>query len=228
MTELTDKIRSRGFWDVVIRSAHFEPEQVPYEDLLKVMENAAVRFRGWPVPMVDRREDPLRGEDWIGQDINATVVDHYEAWRFFTSGQFNHLRGISADWRPHQDAPVPVGLTSVIEVWEILYYLTEVFELAARLTLAGAADDPIVVEVTLSGLSGRGLVVGQYNRAEFFQPYRTTMPELSRTVTLARDQLIGQARTEAVKMARAFFVRFGWSAPIEQLADHQRELTDRP
>lgn len=228
MSDLAEKIRSKGFWDVVIRPTDFEPERVPYESLLEVIEGAAVRYRGWPVPVVDRREDPLRGEDWIGQDIAATVVDHYEAWRFFTSGQFNHLRGIGADWRPHTEAPVPPGFSSVIEVWEILYYLTEVFELAARLTLAGAAGDSVVVDVTLSGLADRGLVVGQHSRAEFIQPYRTRRNELFRTVTVARDQLIGQAHGEAVKMARWFFVRFGWSPPVEQLADHQRELTDRP
>jgi hypothetical protein len=151
--------------------------------------------------MVDRRYDSLRGEDWVGQDIDATVVDHYEAWRFFTSGQSNQLRGIGADWRPHQEAPVPRGFSSVIEVWEILYYVTEVFELAARLALAGAEGDSVVVDVKLTGLAGRGLVVGQRGRADFVQPYSTTMPELSRTVTLARDQLISRARGEAVDMS---------------------------
>lgn len=228
MTELTDKITSKGFWDVVVRSTDFEAERVPYESLVDTVERAAVRFRGWPVPMVDRRYDPLRGEDWVGQDIDATVVDHYEAWRFFTSGQFNHLRGIGADWRPHQEAPVPRGFSSVIEVWEILYYVTEVFELAARLALAGAEGDSVVVEVKLTGLAGRGLVVGQRGRADFVQPYSTTMPELSRTVTLARDQLIGRARGAAVDMSRWFFVRFGWNPTVEQLAEGQRELTESP
>ena len=91
-------------------------------------------MRGWPVPFVDHRAELLRGDDWTGQDIDAEIVSHYEAWRFFTSGQFNHLRAVSADWRTGQEATaVPVGAHAVIEVWEILYYVTELFELAARL-----------------------------------------------------------------------------------------------
>jgi hypothetical protein len=228
VTELTEKIRSKGFWDVVIRAEDFDPDRVPYDKLLSVLEGAAVRFRGWPVPMVDRRREVLRGQNWIGQDIPATVVQHYEAWRLFTSGQFNHLRGIDADWRPHREAPVPEGFSSVIEVWEILFYVTEVFELAARLTLARAAGNSVVIEVTLRGLRGRALVVGEHNRAEFVRPCFTSAAQLSRTVTLDRDRLIGQAHREAAEMAHWFFVRFGWSPPMDQLADHQRELTERP
>ena len=117
MSAITDKIRSRGYWSVVIRPEVFIADRVKYADLESVLEAATVRFRGWPVPFVDRREPPLRGDDWIGQDIDARVVGHVEAWRFFSSGQFDHLRPISADWREGQERPyVPRGFDAVIEV----------------------------------------------------------------------------------------------------------------
>lgn len=228
MTALTDKVRSRGFWDIVIRPEDFVPERLQYECLYSVLEGVVVRFRGWPVPMIDRRYPFLQGDDWIGEDIDAHLVSHYEAWRFFTSGQFNHLRAVSADWREGREATHGfAGFTDVIEVWEILFYLTEIFELAARLALSNAGGDRMVVEAKLSGLKGRGLVVGEPNRMEFDIPHATSLPEISRAMTMDRHRLVANPRHEAVTMAHQFFVRFGWNPPIDQLKEHQRELTDR-
>lgn len=227
MSEITDKIRSRGHWEVTVRPEDFVAERVSYAALADVLEGVVVRFRGWPVPMIDRRERFLQGDDWIGQDINAALVSHYEAWRFFTSGQFTHLRAVNADWRDHREATrIPAGLTSVVEVWEILFFLTETFEVAARLSLAGVGGDRTVIEASLYGLEGRGLVVGQRDRHEFFQPYTTTLASITRNVTLDQDRLVANARQEAVTMAQDFFARFGWNTTTEQLTAHQQELTD--
>ena len=56
--------------------------------------------------------------------------------------QFTQLRSISADWRTGAErTAVPRGARAVIEVWEILYYVTELTELAARLALLSGADE---------------------------------------------------------------------------------------
>jgi sulfur relay (sulfurtransferase) DsrC/TusE family protein len=148
--------------------------------------------------------------------------------RFYTSGLFTHLRAVSADWRTGAEATrIEAGFDSVIEVWEILYYVTEVFELAARLALSPAGDERMVVDVSLHGLGGRGLVVGQENRVPFFEPYRAQVPSYKRSAALPREVLVAEGRKEAIKTAREFFLRFGWKPSIEQLTDHQRELTER-
>ena len=81
-------------------AGHVFEDRVPYEQLDEIIPAVAVRMRGWPVPYAnfDRRE-LLRGDDWVGQDVDAKNVSHYEAWRFFMSGQFLHLRAVSADSR---------------------------------------------------------------------------------------------------------------------------------
>lgn len=227
MSATTDKIRSRTHWEIFIRPADFTPDRLAYGALDQLVRKSVVRFRGWPVPFVDDREPILGGDDWVGQDIDARTVSHYEAWRIWTSGQFGHLRGVSAEWREGREATrVPQGFAGVIEVWEILYYLTEVTELAARLALSDAGSDVMTIEATLRGLEGRGLVVGQSNRAEFFEPYRSRVPVLTRTVTLAREALVGEVRSTAVDMAHEFLARFGWQPSKEQLAEHQAELIE--
>ena len=155
----------------------------------------------------------LRAENWIGQEIDAQVVANYEAWRFYTSGQFNQLRSVDADWRhAAQIAPLPQRDQKVIEVWEILFYLTEVFEFAARLSLTSAGDETMTVVAALHGLDERGLIVGQHNRAEFFEPRRVQVGDLEQRVRVSREELVAEPRDLAVDMAREFFVRFGWEA----------------
>lgn len=227
MSEVIDKIRSRGYWEATIRPEPYDEHRLPYEQLDEIVVAAVVRLRGWPVPFVDHREQFLRGENWIGQDIDAQVVGHYEAWRFFRSGQFNHLRGIGSDWRDSAEiAPSPPRHEKAIEVWEILFYLTEIWELAARLAVGSAGDETMTVDVQLHGLDGRGLIVGQRNRAEFFEPYRTSQNDLRQRLTVKREDLFAKPRDYAVDMAYAFFVRFGWKPARDQLVEHQRELTD--
>lgn len=225
MSEVTDKIRSKGYWDVAIRPHPLVERRVEYDQLDEILAKAVVRLRGWPVPFIDSRQDLLRGDNWIGQDIDAEVVSHYEAWRFFESGQFVQLRSVSADWRSGREAtPVPNGFNAVIEIWEIVYYLTEVFELAARLALGPAGDEEMAVDVELSGLQGRALVVGHPRRVPFASPPRANVESIRRTSTLPRDVLVAEPREKANEMAREFFVRFGWKPSLEQLAEHQREL----
>lgn len=225
MSATTDKIRSRGHWDVVIRPQAFDDQRVPYEELDTILERAVVRFRGWPVPFIDNRKQPDRGKDWIGQDNDTEMVSHYEAWRFFTSGQFNHVRAVSADWREGREAtPTPAGVSAIIEVWEILFYLTEVFELAARLALLPGGDSSLHIGVALNGLQGRGLVVGQQNRMEFIEPYLAEVATIDRSFELTRDDLVANPRAQAVEMTREFLLRFGWKPSREQLAEHQLEL----
>ena len=50
MTELTDKIRSKGFWDVAILPQPYDPNRYQYDTLGAVLARATVRMRGWPVP----------------------------------------------------------------------------------------------------------------------------------------------------------------------------------
>ena len=226
MSEVIEKVRSRGYWETSIRPEPYVKDRVAYEELDDLLLKATVRLRGWPVPYIHPGEYE-RGEHWIGAEVDASVVDLYEAWRFFQSGQFNHLRVISADWETSEARTrVPEDFEAVIEVWEILYYLTEVFELATRLSLSDAGESEMTVSVTLSGLKNRALVMGypHHQVAGFMVPYKTDAAELSRSETIERDQLVGETRELAVEWARYFFVRFGWKPEAHLLSQLQQKL----
>ena len=223
--DLISRIRSKAHWDVVIRpDDSFENERVDYGQLEELLATRAVSFRGWPVPMVDLRASPLRGEDWIGQDVDAAMVDHYEAWRLYCSGQFLQLRSVSADWdRSRRQSP---QRPRAIEVWEIVYYLTELYELAARLCLSEAGGDPMWIGATLNQLESRRLIVGQSNRVEFFENYHFNQPPCTVQRSYPRDTVVAESRRLAADAARRILVRSGWKPSVEQLMEHQQELID--
>lgn len=224
MSDVLDKIRSRGHWDVEIRPLPFDADRLQYEELESAIEGTTVRMRGWPVPFVDHREPWLRGNDWIGQDVEALLVSHMEAWRLFASGQFVHLRAISADWgESHLIAPGRPD-ERVIPVWEILFYLTEVTELAARLALKMKRPASVLLRAKLFDMAGRSLVVGQHNRAEFVRPYVQQQDVLQAEAQMDTEDLVAEPREIALKLARELLLRFGWKPAVEQLRGHQQEL----
>lgn len=225
MTDNEKAIKARGHWLVTISPKEFVPARVPYADLEQILTSSAVHLRGWPVPFIDY--GAIRhGSDWIGGDPVGRGSPHREAWRFWTSGQFAHLNAVGSDWR--DSAVVPSGANSVVAVWEILFYVSEVFELATRLAVGPAGADQMTVSLTLNGMDNRELVVAEPRRAEFFQPMRAATPSHSETRSLERNRLVARPRELAAEVARDFFLRFGWAAPLEQLMDHQEEVLRTP
>jgi hypothetical protein len=225
-TDVLAKIRSRGHWDVGIHPGHQLDRPLALQDLIRLLEANTVRMRGWPVPFIDYREQIRRGNDWIGQDIDAVAVDHYEAWRFFTSAQFTQLRSISADWRHGQEQTlVPRWASAVIEVWEVLYYLTELVELAARLALASSARS-FVIDATLVGMRDRALVSGTPTR-ELDGPYVFSEDDIHVRESVSSSHLAAEPRQVAVEMSAAALSRFGFHAASGVLEDYQRELLGR-
>ncbi|MDQ6948580.1 MAG: hypothetical protein M3256_20550 [Actinomycetota bacterium] len=225
MSEVTEKIRSRGYWRLVIRPAEFVPDAVPYESLTDTIRAVQVRMRGWNLPHF--REPFAYGGDWVGHE--SQFHHHLEAWRFFTSGQFADLVAFASDWRDESGLhPPPKDWEPRKEtpVWESLFRFTEFFELAARLALRISTSDRIVVRIETHGLRGRSLVVDDPKRANFFEPYVASIEGLPFEDEYSRDELIARARGEAVRAARHLFLRFGWTTVTEELlTENQRELT---
>ena len=214
MSEITDRIRSRGYWEVSIRPSSFDETRIALDQLEDTVLRAVVRMRGWPVPMFDQRVSTLRGSDWIGQDIDARTVDHWEAWRLFTSGQFTQIRVVSADWRVGADAtPVPLGAESVIEIWEILFYLTEFTEFAARISLGPAGSSSVVIDVGLHKTASR-------------QTFIAKPPDIEIRREYVREELIAGSREIAINMTKEILFAFGFDATNDMLSNYQRELTE--
>jgi hypothetical protein len=220
-----DKIRTRGYWRVVIRPTTFEEDHIPnHSDLLPVVERNSVRLRGWDYPHVDHRSVPLRGADWVGQEIDCQ--DEIEVWRMSMSGQFVHFFTIWGDWRDHST------VWSAEPGWKpgrLIYYtptifsFVEIFEFACRLALSPAGAASMRVEVQLHGLNGRRLA-----STDIMIPlsgvYVTQMDDWNHRWEGSQPDLIARPRELAAEAARDFFARFGLDIGLETMARVQARI----
>ena len=227
MSELLDKIRTRGHWRVVIRPSQFlQTRLTEIAALYPTVQKTSVELRGWDFPHLDPHTKPHIDVDWVGQE--SEWEQYLEVWRFYQSGQFVDIMGMPGDWRD-QSKLWPPGADwkpgALLDVGDALYTYTEIFEFAARLALTEAGDEWVHIEVTASGLAGRRLWVDSQNRWPMMRSYEASIQALPYSVALLRAALLAEPKELALDPAMELFQRFGWSPTKDMLRDLQGQLT---
>lgn len=220
-----DKIRSRGYWRVVIRPAVFIEKRVPnILALFPLVEKRSVGLRGWGYPHVDSGVPPHVDVDWVGQEFDWN--QYLELWRIYQSGQFVHFFGMTHDWRDQSKFwPAEDGWqhSSVLNPTSTVYFFTEIIEFAARLALSEAGDDQMHVQVAIRGLQGRVLQDFDGHR-QIIHPHPASIPEFSFSRDLSRTDLIAEPKKFALDAAQELFRRFGWDPARELLRELQETI----
>lgn len=223
---IREKIRTRGYWQVVIRPSRYQANKVAnILDLPRILERSKVSFRGWDFPHLDRRHEPDIKNDYAEQ---ATDWDmHVEYWRFHQSGQFVHLNAFIEDWAS------PTTLLRVAADWKPvkrflvlsnLFRFTEIYEFASRLAVTAAGDDSMNIEIQLHLLAGRTLLLGHPDRVPFVSECRASIPDFTHQREYSTKELASQTRELALTPALELFRRFNWDVSLESLKDLQSEL----
>lgn len=220
-------ILSKGHFDVSVTPSTFDPERVSAGALESLIVNNAVRLRGWPMPYVDPQIPILRFGDWVGQDIEARVVPHCEAWRVFASGQFLHRKVFRADLpdAPSELQPNAHGATGAVVVWEVLFYVVEVAEFAARIAAAMECD-ALTITIDLAGIAGRQLISGDWGRG-LDRDYVIHADRVHAAETRSTAELLADPRSVGVTLAQSMFRKFGLDVPDKVLIDWQEQVLRR-
>lgn len=226
---ILDKIRSRGYWEVVIRPSVFLEKRVrDISDLSSIIEKSFVSLRGWDFPHINQRERYHIDLDWIGQEFEWEHM--LSSWRFYQSGLFVHISGLPIDWRDQSNFwPADKNWKSgqLLGVSDAIMTFTEVFEFASRLSLTDAGNEAVVIQVKLSNIKGRVLYIESPNRWGLSSPFVSFIDEFPFSIELPRSDLIGNPREHAVEAANELFKRFGWDTTIEVLRSFQEETMRR-
>jgi hypothetical protein len=224
VSDLTNAIRSKGYWRIDIHPTDYVTERVPYVALKSTLERTVVRLRGWDLPHFDRQGTERRGNNWIGSETEWNYVR--EAWRFYQSGQFVYMRGMIEDWiEPDriQFGRIPLGVPS-LGVGDALFTISEIFEFASRLSVTDAGADQMRVEIDLRNVAGRHLYVDDVNRMRMDNQYSFHDAALTRSVVVSRADAAGRSRELALDMASDIFGHFGWHPDRALLQGQQDEL----
>jgi len=207
---------------VVIHPATFIEKRVSnISDLHPLVQKISVQRGGWDFPYLDSHTPPHIDVDWIGQE--PEWEHHLEVWRFYQSGQFVDIAGISEDWRDHSKwwpAPAEWRHGVSLDVVEVVFKFTVIFEFASRLSLTEAGDEQMHIEIAIKGINGRTLL-DLPGRWPFSQKRMASISELPYKVDLSRTQLIAEPRELALKPATELFRRFNWEPNIDILRDIQ-------
>ena len=225
MSALTDKIRLRGHWKVTLRPAIFRPTRVQYSSLFEIVQRVSVDLRGWDFPHIDVHSPLELQTEWVGQESEWSC--YLESWRFYQSGQFADISGISSDWldQAHWSGPQPgwePGKT--LGIGEVVFKLIDVFEFFARLALTDAGDDVMIVKLSLCGLRDRILVNDDPRRSPLWRSYATSMDEYPYSKEIDRSRLAAEPREAALEPTLEIFERFGWAPGADHIRGWQGRI----
>jgi hypothetical protein len=218
-----DRLSQIGRTDIAVRPGPYDSERIGAAALENVLEQQTVRMRGWPLPYLDRKLLVERHGTFIGQDIEPTVVPHLEAWRLFTSGQFLHRRALSTDMRDSPMLePTDERATGAVALWDIVLYMVEVAEFAARMTKTLAAER-VGFAISLEGVSGRQLIAGD-ERDSVRSGLIVHRDRLTDIRELSTEQLLADVRGAGITLAQSLLGQFGLDLPDSALIDLQQRV----
>lgn len=216
--EVGEALALLGRTDVALRPGPFRPDRANTARLEQLVSDNVVRRRGWPVPFIDARNPVRRHGAWIGQDVQPSVVPHMEAWRICRSGQFLHRRALATDLSDSQQlAPAAVAATGAVAVWDVLLYLVELAEFAARLSQALDCQT-MTLSIALRGVAGRQLISGDWKR-DLDDAYLIHTDVLTASSELSATSLIADSVTVGIALTQEILQQFGLDVPDQLLID---------
>ena len=225
-TARIDKVKSRGYWHIVISPDTFHNNRIPSaRELIPIVSQCRVEFGGnrWAFPH-QSANSPSIGQDWIEASVEGGT--HLEAWRLYQSGLFAAYLSVWDDWwdQSYFQAP-PEGWRSgaTLPVYDAIFTYLEVFEFAARLALTPVGGDSTHISVTLNGMKARTLRMDNPHR-HFFHDYATTLEDYTYYADTPRDALVAKPRELATQAAEELFSRFQWNPGPDSIRGIQAEI----
>jgi len=226
--EVLQKIKSHGYWFVVIRPLRFEKERIKSLDECRalVRENA-ISLRGWNYPHYS--EEIRNGIDYI--ECATDRQEKKELWRMYQSGQFAHLFACNEDWW-RESSWVPEHFKrydpdTILDFVSTLYRITEIYEFASRLAAKNLFRDGLKLTIELRNMKNRQMITTDPAR-HLGEGYICTPKALPKTKTISNEEILGKADELALDHVVWVLERFGWYTPSrEVLKDIQSGLLER-
>jgi hypothetical protein len=230
--DIVEKIKSHGYWRVVVRPTQFQKDLIPsLKECLRLIDESKVSLRGWDYPHIEQRgEGLINGDDWV--ESSTDWREYLEAWRFHQSGQFAHLFGCREDWLPRNEQEYfrrGASFTGPFlePIW-MVYRTTEIYEFAARLAAKGIFGHSMHVSVELHNMRDRPLLITNPRRGSLHGNYICHIDEIAFTKTIPVEALLAKSSEFALENIVYFFERFNWDRmPIEVIKNDQRQLLER-
>ena len=225
MSDISEKIQTRGFWAVRVHPLDFQKNRISkHSVLIGAVKKCTVDFREWDFPHFDHKAPTIRTPDYVEQEIDWQ--HHIELWRAYKNGQFVSISALWDDWRNQSDlwpATTEWAPGDELSVEGIVFRMVEIFEFAARWARVANVGNEIVVECKLQGLEGRALRIGP-GRAGFIDRRAASINEWEWKNQYPLAVLFSTPRKLAIDPVINLFELFGWDTNENIIRDIQKEL----
>ena len=225
MSDVLQKVKSRGHWIVQIQPSEYVGERIEkLADLTEIVRQSHVELRGWDFPHFNYNVRPTRNTDYVQQE---TDWEHcVEIWRAYKSGQFISISALWGDWRDKSTVWAPhenwhSGDTLSAE--DVVYRFLEIFEFVARWARLIPRKDEILVKSELIGLENRSLEFSPRRMLSRFQ-YTSRINRFSWSKKYTRAQLFSVPKENAVEPTVKLFELFDWDAREETIQEIQNTI----
>lgn len=231
MKELLTKLKSRGYWQFIIRPSLFNESTISTLDIChQLIRENKVSLRGWDFPHYpDYSRECTNNVGFIECGIDWSYFVEY--WRFYQSAQFVFLKGFWEDWNEQAEELFTTNKklkpNTVIDLLYLVYTLTECFEFAARLASRGILGNSCVIEVSLHNCKNRQLITLDPGR-HLFATYTCNVDTIPYKIEIKSDEILRDPALLARKAMHFIFKLFNWmNVGINQFQKEQVELLKR-
>jgi hypothetical protein len=210
--EILEKIKSRGYWEIIIQPQEFIRERIQnLGDCKKLIMEMKVSLRGWDFPHYDFRNEPVSGLDYVEQTTDW--AGQIEFWRYYQSGQFVFIKGLKEDWIEEDGFlggnRFGIEPFTMLEIINSVYFYTEVFEFASRLANRGLLGEACKIHIILHKAKHRKLRFLDAGR-ELYSDYVSEIEEIPYEQSISTIQLLSDSAEMALDAIVWLFQRFNW------------------
>jgi hypothetical protein len=181
----------------------------------------------------------IREQNFVAS--GSSWEDLLEYWRLYNSGQFIDLFAVreksQREWdsklqseaahsilifEKDKSQPIP----GFIDIVNLLYHFTEIFEFAARLSNKGLYKEVFEIAIALRGTRGFALIA---TWPKFWRGYYpATSENIAKSWTVSPEEILTRSADLALEGAVYFLKRFGWdNPPIDILKQDQEKFLSR-
>ena len=237
--KLLKKIKSRGYWKVIIRPTKYKKDLIPsLETCKKIMEDSKVSLRGWDYPHIDHR-DLIKNasQDSVYSYCDWDEGGKFEYWRFYKTGQFIHYFEMREYWELSDEkknelqSELRTDSKYFLSILSTLYLFTEIFEFSSRLASKIENIDGVEIIIELHGVNGRTLFFWDQFMRTLYRAYTCgyiqDVAESRRIIS--KEKLIqDNSKISLEETIKLFKEVFNWEGANEEiLKEDQKKLLER-
>lgn len=236
---LPAKIKESPHWRVRFLPGEYKPKRIGTlpSELFDIIKQTQVNLRGWPYPFLsENRDGQIRSDNYIASGVSWS--GHEECWRLYYSGQFIHIFSIREKAMPEWDEQLResaqycihrradddlLDIPGFINIINLLYHFTEVFEFASRLCNKRLSDCNLQVIIELNGIKGFSLMAGPERFWHGYYP--ATSDTITKTWDTNSEMIIAKSSEMALEGCVSFLNMFGWDDPsIDTFKEDQKKF----